>query len=323
MSATADAEVRRATLIGLFAPVCWGMSVSLVRGIAEGFGMAMGQFLLYVVATVCVFLMVGLPDLRKMDKRYLFIGIPTANLSSLSFCLAIFTSTGGAQTMEVGMVNYLWPALTILFAVVFNGVRTRWWLFPGIALAFAGIVVILSGGSGFSLAGFASRFLENPLSYLLGLSAAVTWSAYSSMTKAWGGLSNPCRRRSLRRLDPRHDEGQHDDSRGRLVLHARPFLHLRHVLDPRRARFKLLVGRGARRCRLAPLLGCHRPRRAGAAKEKSRRLTSGRLGPASLSRTASRCFEQAWPLSAEPAPDRASQRPSAACRRAPRRAWPF
>ncbi len=192
MSATADAEVRRATLIGLFAPVCWGMSVSLVRGIAEGFGMAMGQFLLYVVATVCVFLMVGLPDLRKMDKRYLFIGIPTANLSSLSFCLAIFTSTGGAQTMEVGMVNYLWPALTILFAVVFNGVRTRWWLFPGIALAFAGIVVILSGGSGFSLTGFASRFLENPLSYLLGLSAAVTWSAYSSMTKAWGGLSNPC-----------------------------------------------------------------------------------------------------------------------------------
>lgn len=186
------ADVRRATLIGLFAPVCWGMSVSLVRGIAEGFGMAMGQFLLYVVSTLCVYFMVGIPDLRKIDRRYLFIGIPTANLSSLSFCLAIFTSSGGAQTMEVGMVNYLWPALTILFAVVFNRVRTRWWLFPGIALAFAGIVVILSGGAGFSLSGFAARFLENPVSYLLGLSAAVTWAAYSSMTKAWGGLSNPC-----------------------------------------------------------------------------------------------------------------------------------
>lgn len=30
----------------------------------------------------------------RMDKRYLFIAIPTANLSSLSFCLAIFTSDG-------------------------------------------------------------------------------------------------------------------------------------------------------------------------------------------------------------------------------------
>ena len=45
----------QATLIGLFAPICWGMSVSLVRGIAEGFGMAQGQFFLYCVATICVF----------------------------------------------------------------------------------------------------------------------------------------------------------------------------------------------------------------------------------------------------------------------------
>ena len=118
----------QATLIGLFAPICWGMSVGLVRGIAEGFGMAQGQFFLYCVATTCVFLIVGLPDFHRIDKRYLYFGIPTANLSSLTFCLAIFTSSGGAQTMEVGMVNYLWPSLTILFAVLFNGVRTRWWL---------------------------------------------------------------------------------------------------------------------------------------------------------------------------------------------------
>lgn len=38
---------QRATLIGLLAPLCWGMGVSLVRGIAEGFGLAQGQTLLY------------------------------------------------------------------------------------------------------------------------------------------------------------------------------------------------------------------------------------------------------------------------------------
>lgn len=181
----------QATLIGLFAPICWGMSVSLVRGIAEGFGMAQGQFFLYCVATICVFFIVGLPDFHRIDKRYLYFGIPTANLSSLSFCRAIFTSSGGAQTMEVGMVNYLWPSLTILFAVLFNGVRTRWWLYPGLLVAFGGIIVILSGDKGFSLTEFVVRFAENPVSYLLALVAAVTWAGYSSMTRAWGNGINP------------------------------------------------------------------------------------------------------------------------------------
>lgn len=181
----------QATLIGLFAPICWGMSVSLVRGIAEGFGMAQGQFFLYCVATICVFFIVGLPDFHRIDKRYLYFGIPTANLSSLSFCLAIFTSSGGAQTMEVGMVNYLWPSLTILFAVLFNGVRTRWWLYPGLLVAFGGIIVILSGDKGFSLTEFVARFAENPVSYLLAIVAAVTWAGYSSMTRAWGNGINP------------------------------------------------------------------------------------------------------------------------------------
>lgn len=137
------------------------------------------------------FFIVGLPDFHRIDKRYLYFGIPTANLSSLSFCLAIFTSSGGAQTMEVGMVNYLWPSLTILFAVLFNGVRTRWWLYPGLLVAFGGIIVILSGDKGFSVTEFAVRFAENPVSYLLALVAAVTWAGYSSMTRAWGNGINP------------------------------------------------------------------------------------------------------------------------------------
>lgn len=89
------------------------------------------------------------------------------------------------------MVNYLWPSLTILFAVLFNGVRTRWWLYPGLLVAFGGIIVILSGDKGFSLTEFVARFAENPVSYLLALVAAVTWAGYSSMTRAWGNGINP------------------------------------------------------------------------------------------------------------------------------------
>ena len=58
------------------------------------------------------------------------------------------------------------------------------------ALAFCGIVEILAGGQGFSLEGFISRLLEHPLSYILAVGAAVTWAAFSSMTRAWGGSTN-------------------------------------------------------------------------------------------------------------------------------------
>lgn len=181
----------QATAIGLLAPVCWGLTVSLVRGIAEGFGMAQGEFLLYLIATVSVFLAAGLPDFSRMDRRYLFLGVPTACVSSLSFCLAIFTSDGGAQTMEVGMVNYTWPALTVLFAVLFNGVKARWWLYAGLVVAFAGIVKVLSGDAGFSFAGFAARFAQNPVSYMLAVLASVSWAGFSSMTRAWSRGQNP------------------------------------------------------------------------------------------------------------------------------------
>lgn len=180
----------RATLIGLLAPVCWGMSVALVRSIAENFGLAQGQVMLYAVAAACLLVLVGIPKLSTVDRRYLFLGLPMANICSLCFCMAIFFSEGGAQTMEVGMVNYLWPALTLLFAVLFNRVRTRWWIVPGVILAFTGIVRILAGDAGFSIEGFAGRLMENPLSYVLAFCAALTWAAFSSMTRAWGGSAN-------------------------------------------------------------------------------------------------------------------------------------
>ena len=180
-----------ATAIGLLAPVCWGMSVSLVRGIAENFGMAQGQFFLYLIAAVSLYFTVGLPNFRTMNRKYLFIGIPTAVASGLTFVLAIFTSDGGAQTLEVGMVNYLWPSLTILFAVLFNGVKGRWWLWLGVALALYGILRILGGDAGLSWSGFCDRFAHNPISYVLALAAALTWAGFSSMTRAWGEGHNP------------------------------------------------------------------------------------------------------------------------------------
>lgn len=181
--------VAGATLIGLIAPVMWGASVSLIRTIAENFGIAQGQFLLYIVAATALFFIVGVPKFDRIPWQYKTIGLATANLSSICFCLSLYFSDGGTQTMEVGMVNYLWPTITIVFAILFNGQKARWWIAPGAVLSFCGIYWILGNGQ-IAIDSFVEHIQLNPVSYILALGSALTWSAFSSMTRAWSKGEN-------------------------------------------------------------------------------------------------------------------------------------
>lgn len=67
---------------------------------------------------------VGFPNIRQFPVRYLIAG--SVLFVSYEICLAL--ALGYAATrhraIEVGMVNYLWPSLTILFAILFNGQKT-------------------------------------------------------------------------------------------------------------------------------------------------------------------------------------------------------
>ena len=178
-----------ATLIGTVAPVTWAMNVPLMRVVVESFGVAPGECLLYAVAATALYVSVGIPKFRKADPRYLIFGIPSAVLCTLCLVLAVYFSEGGTQTMEVGMVNYLWPALTVIAAVLFAGVRSSLWLIPGTLICLSSVFWIISGGT-FSVASFLFHASENPTSYLLGLAAAVTWTLYSVFTKLWGRGQN-------------------------------------------------------------------------------------------------------------------------------------
>ena len=181
----------KATLVGLTAPVCWGMSVGLVRTITEQFGLAAGLTILY--ATTCVFLVMilGLPDLKKYPRKYLCFGIPLANLCSVCFALSLYLSDGGQQTMEVGMVNYLWPCMVVLFAVLFNGQKATWLLVPGVIVSFYGIMLVLGGENGVQIGEILQHVKNNPWSYLLSFLGAVAWGIYSNITRAWSNGQNP------------------------------------------------------------------------------------------------------------------------------------
>ena len=181
----------RATLIGLTAPVCWGMTVGLIRSITESFGLAAGLTLLYGATIVFLYVLLGRPRLRAFPRKYLFFGIPLANVCSICFCLSMYLSAGGQQTVEVGMINYTWPCLVVLFAILFNGQKAGWWIVPGVIVSFAGIMLVLGGERGIDLPGIWEHVQGNPWSYVLAFCGAVAWAAYSNLTRAWSNGQNP------------------------------------------------------------------------------------------------------------------------------------
>lgn len=146
---------------------------------------------LYTASFITVILFFKLPNLKILPLKYYIFGLGSAVTCSISFAVSLANSVSGTQAMEVGMVNYLWPALTIFFAVLFNGQKAKWWLFIGVVLALYGVCMVLSGQLIVDFVEIYHHVLTNPFSYFLGLIAAVSWAAYSNFTRAWAKGQNP------------------------------------------------------------------------------------------------------------------------------------
>lgn len=181
----------KATAIGCCAPIFWGMSVSLVRMISETIGVTAGLAINYIAAAIFTYFIFGLPRFSRLPLKYYILGLGSAVACALSFAFSLAMAKDGTQTMEVGMVNYLWPSLTVLFAVIFNKQKAKWWIALGMLSAVYGIMMILSGRYLVDFASFFSHIKDNPVCYFLGLVAAVSWAAYSNFTTAWGRGENP------------------------------------------------------------------------------------------------------------------------------------
>lgn len=176
---------KRATLIGLAAIVLWSTMVGLIRGVSEGLGPVGGAAMIYTLSGLLCLLTVGFPNLKRFPPRYLIAG--SVLFVSYEICLAL--SLGYAsnrhQAIEVGMVNYLWPSLTIVFAIVFNGQKTNLWVIPGLLISLLGVAWVLGGEQGLHLDEIVSNIVSNPLSYGLAFAGAFIWAAYCTVTSKY------------------------------------------------------------------------------------------------------------------------------------------
>ncbi len=179
-----------ASLAGLGACVLWASTIGVSRLLTEPLGpMTTGGVLFVLAGLVC-----GAWTYRTAEGRRQLRGLP---LRYLLGCGAIFIAyeaslygavglaAGRQQVVEVGVINYAWPGLTLLLSIPLLGRRPRWTFPLGILIATAGVVVVMAPRGGWSLEGFIANLQANAVPYALAVSAAVTWALYSNLIRRW------------------------------------------------------------------------------------------------------------------------------------------
>ncbi|WP_281172160.1 EamA family transporter [Carnimonas nigrificans] len=131
---------RKATSIGLLAIFLWSSMVGLLREVSQSIGPVSGAAMVYTIASLLLIFTIGFPKLNSFPRRYLIWGTLLFVSYELCLCLSIGFASNNHQAIEVGMVNYLWPTLTIMAAIIFNGQRTTLLIIPGFITAMLGSV---------------------------------------------------------------------------------------------------------------------------------------------------------------------------------------
>ena len=183
-------SVRRSTLTGMAAILMWSASLGLFRSIAEIFGATGGAALIFSCSGVIASLALGWPRLRALPPLYLF-GCGALFVSyEIALALSIGLAHDRQQALELGMINYLWPSLTVLLAIASGAQRTSWLLGPAVALCFGGIAWVVVGDGDMSLPQLLTHVASNPIAYGLALAAAFIWAGYSVLTRRVGQGAN-------------------------------------------------------------------------------------------------------------------------------------
>ena len=82
------------------------------------------------------------------------------------YTAAIYLAVGLAkdreQLLEIALVNYLWPALTVLFSLPLLKKRASLWLVPGTALALTGVFLVMTQGAHVSWVSLAGAPAKQP-----------------------------------------------------------------------------------------------------------------------------------------------------------------
>jgi drug/metabolite transporter (DMT)-like permease len=176
-------QTHKFTLAGIAAILLWSSVMGVARAVTEMLGPVGGAASIYTVAALFLVAVMGVPKLRNYSLRYVLLGGGLFVAYEICLALALAMANDRQQAIEMLVINYLWPALTVLLAVLVSGKKTNLLVYPSIALAFIGVAWSISGEQGLSVEQIAANVATNPVTYAMALTGAFLWAIYCNLTK--------------------------------------------------------------------------------------------------------------------------------------------
>ena len=157
--------------------------MALSRSVSEQLGPIGGAASLYTVSSILLVLIMGIPKLSKFSKSYLLIGGALFVCYEIFLSLALGMANSRHQAIEMAVINYLWPAMTVLVAVILSKKKTNLLVYPSIVLAFFGVAWSISGDQGLSVSQISANIATNPATYSMAFFGAIIWAIYCNYTQ--------------------------------------------------------------------------------------------------------------------------------------------
>lgn len=187
MSSRIQTETKH-TGAGLAAILLWSTTIAFSRSLTEQLGTFTAAALIYLLAGLLGLLVAEIQcrgaarRMAHLSKPYLWGCGALFAAYMVTLYLSVGLAVNRSQVLVVGLINYLWPGLSLAFSIPILKKKASPWLLVGMLLAFGGVWLATTGDIGIpdSLPG------TGWLPYGFALTAAVCWGLYSNLSRKWG-----------------------------------------------------------------------------------------------------------------------------------------
>ena len=179
------------TLLGILAIVFWGSTVAFSRSLTEQLGTVTAGGLVFTLSALFAWLYILMTSPRLFKKmlqlppNYLWGCGVLFVIYMTTLYLAIGLSYNRQQVVEISIINYLWPGLTLLLSVPILKKQAKLLIIPGIILGFIGVYIAMNPYYSFSFIPFFQNIKNNALPYIFAFIAAISWALYSTFARKW------------------------------------------------------------------------------------------------------------------------------------------
>ncbi len=123
-------NTRYATFCGFAAILLWGSTIALTRNLSTQIGVMTAAASVYSLSGILALLQFAIStEKRKQIRQLPLFYILGCGILFTSYMLMLIFAIGLAnskqQVLELGLVNYLWPVLTLLFSVVLLNITPK------------------------------------------------------------------------------------------------------------------------------------------------------------------------------------------------------